>query len=104
MITSIQTNMTVADYCLAMDRHEITVNKEYQRSDKVWPDSARSYLIESILLGYPLPKFYLNSITDVKHRKTSKEIVDGQQRSRAIHDFYNDQFKLSTRVCTHIGY
>jgi hypothetical protein len=31
------TGFTVADYCRAMERREIIVNKEYQRSDKVWP-------------------------------------------------------------------
>lgn len=100
MINSQSTNMSVADYCAAMDRNEIVVNKEYQRSDKVWPDPARSYLIESILLGYPIPKFYLYFITDVKNRKTIKEIVDGQQRSRAIYDFFHDEFRISNTVET----
>lgn len=100
MINSQPTNMSVADYCAAMDRNEIMVNNEYQRSDRVWPDSARSYLIESVLLGYPIAKFYLHFITDVKARKTIKEIVDGQQRSRAIYDFYNDRFKLSNSLDT----
>jgi hypothetical protein len=92
--------MSIADYCAAMDRHEIVVNRDYQRSDQVWPDSARSYLIESILLGYPIPKFYLHFIADVKNRKTIKEIVDGQQRSRAIHDYYHNKFAISNTVDT----
>ncbi len=89
------TSFTVADYCAAMDRGEIIVNHEYQRSDQVWPQVARSYLIETILKGFPVPKLYLYQRTDVKSRKTRKEIVDGQQRSVAIHDFYNDDFRLS---------
>jgi hypothetical protein len=88
------THMTVADYCQAMDRGEIIVNPEYQRSDKVWPPVARSYLIETIILGFPVPKLSLHQNTDLKSRKTVKEIVDGQQRSRAIHDFYKDGFGL----------
>lgn len=87
--------MTVADYCDAMNRNEIIVNKNYQRSDQVWPDIARSFLIESILLGFPLPKIYLLSITDLKSKKTIKEIVDGQQRSNAIRDYFNDGYRLS---------
>lgn len=92
---SISTNFTVADYCNAMDRGEIIVNKDYQRSDQVWPPAARSYLIETILKGFPIPKLYLHQVTDVKSKKTRKEIVDGQQRSVAIHDFLNDQLRLS---------
>jgi hypothetical protein len=92
---TVSTNMTVADYCDALKRRDITVNRDYQRSDQVWPDSAKTYLIETIILGYPLPKIYLYQITDIKSRKTVKEIVDGQQRSLAILDFFNDKFALS---------
>lgn len=88
-------HFTVADYCKGMTQNEIVVNRDYQRSDEVWPQAARSYLIETILKGFPIPKLYLYQITDVKSRETHKEIVDGQQRSAAILDFYNDKFRVS---------
>lgn len=91
----VPTSFTVADYCAAMERREIIVNKEYQRSDKVWPNVARSYLIETILKGFPIPKLYLYQVTDLKSRQTYKEIVDGQQRSIAILDFYKDAIRIS---------
>ena len=94
----IPSTYTVADYCAAMERQEIIVNRQYQRSDKVWPPPAKSFLIESILLGYSIPKLSLYQVTDVKTRKTRKEIVDGQQRSQTIFDFYNDQFRLSKTI------
>lgn len=81
-----------------MDRFEIVVNHDYQRSSKVWPPQARSFLIETILLGLPMPKLSLYQNTDVKTRKTIKEIVDGQQRSMAIYDFYHDKFSLSRKA------
>lgn len=90
----------VADYCNALARGEIRVNRQYQRSEKVWPDAARSYLIETILLGYPLPKFYLHQITDLRSRQTVKEIVDGQQRSMAILDYFQNGFRLSRTIET----
>ena len=92
------TNYTVADYCQAMINREIIVNRNYQRSDKVWPPAAKSFLIEAILRNYPIPKLSLFQKTDLKSRKTYKEIVDGQQRSQAILGFYNDGFRLS-RSC-----
>ncbi len=94
----ISTNFTVADYCKSMERNEIVVNREYQRSDQVWPQVARSYLIETILKGFPIPKLYLYQVTDLRSRETKKEIVDGQQRSVAILDFFNDEFKLSKKA------
>lgn len=90
----VPTNYTVADYCKLMRRKEIVVNRDYQRSDRVWPPAARSFLIETILLGYPIPKLSLYQVTDVRSRATYKEIVDGQQRSQAIMDFYSDRLPL----------
>jgi hypothetical protein len=94
----VESQFTVADYCAAFERNEIRVNTEYQRSNKVWPDAARSFLIETILLGYPIPKLFLHQITDVRSRRAYKEIVDGQQRTKAIIDFFSDQLRLSTRT------
>jgi hypothetical protein len=90
--------MTIADYCAAMERREIVTNNEYQRSDQVWPPVARSFLIETILQGYPIPKIFLFQRIDLKSKKTIKEIVDGQQRSKAIFDFFTNNLRLSRRT------
>jgi hypothetical protein len=73
----------------------ITVNRDYQRTSKVWPPAARSYLMDTILLGYPIPKLSLYQKTDLRTRRTVKEIVDGQQRSQAILDFFTDKFRIT---------
>jgi hypothetical protein len=96
----VATTMTIADYCDAMKRQDIIVNPTYQRSDKVWPAMARSYLLETILTGYPVPKLSHYQRTDLASRKTFKEIVDGQQRSVAIFDFFNDDLRLSKKLET----
>lgn len=80
------------------ERREVSVNRQYQRSDQVWPRTAQSFLIETILTGYPVPKFFLHQKTDPRTRKTRKEIVDGQQRTRAIVDYWNDVYRLSRNV------
>jgi hypothetical protein len=86
---------TIAEYCQQMRDKTIVVNHDYQRSDQVWPPAARSYLIETILLGFPIPKLSLYQTTDLKTKKTRKEIVDGQQRSQAISDFLEGTFRLT---------
>ncbi|HVO71966.1 MAG TPA: DUF262 domain-containing protein, partial [Aggregatilineaceae bacterium] len=91
----IPSNFTVAEYCEQMLGGKIIVNRDYQRSPKVWPPAARSYLIESILLGFPIPKLSLYQRTDLRSRTTLKEIVDGQQRSTAILAFFEDELRLS---------
>jgi hypothetical protein len=86
---------TVAEYCEQMRNGGIVVNHDYQRTDKVWPPAARSYLVDTILLGYPMPKLALHQTTDLKTKRTKKEIVDGQQRSQAIFDFLEDKYRIS---------
>lgn len=98
VVQTVPSPMTIADYCAAMQRHEIITNKEYQRSDLVWPPAARSFLIETILQGYPIPKIFLFQRTDLKSKKTFKEIVDGQQRSKAIFDFFANELRLSKQA------
>lgn len=90
--------MTIADYCSAFARREILINKRYQRSPDVWPLPARSYLIETILKGFPIPKLALHQVTDLKSKKTLKHVVDGQQRSSVILAFYNNELKLSSSL------
>ena len=73
----------------------IIVNHEYQRSEKVWPPAARSYLIETLLLGFPIPKLSLYQTTDLKTKRTTKEIVDGQQRSQAVFEFLEGKLRIT---------
>ena len=87
--------LTVADYCNAVNRGEVRVDRKYQRSASVWPERAQSYLIETILRGFPMPKLALHQQTDLKSRKSLKYVVDGQQRTGAIVDFFGETLTLS---------
>jgi hypothetical protein len=78
-----------------MQAGSIVVNREYQRSSTVWPPAARSYLIDTILSGFPMPKISLYQKTDLQSRKTIKEIVDGQQRSQTIFEFFKDKLRIT---------
>jgi len=89
------TGYTIAEYCDQMNKKSIIVNHDYQRSPNIWPVAARSYLIDTILLGYPIPKIALFQMTDIDTRKTVKEIVDGQQRSMAIQAFFSNRFRIT---------
>src|ERR1700722_10542998 len=92
----VPTHMTVANYCAGLEDGSIKINREYQRSDRVWPDAAQSFLIETILLGYPVPKLALYQETDRISRKTVNEIVDGQQRTVAIRSFFDNVLRLKS--------
>lgn len=66
-----------------LENDEIELKPDYQRASDVWDETKKSRLIESILLGLPLPSFYFSE--DVVSQKLS--IVDGLQRICAIRDF-----------------
>ena len=92
--------MSVADYCERLIDERITVNRDYQREDKIWSPYIRSYFIESILLEYPIPKLFLYVTYDLGTRQSKKEIVDGQQRSQALRMFYENRAIISNKVGT----
>jgi hypothetical protein len=96
-MNTVSSNFTVADFCAGIERNEIRINRNYQRSDKVWPPAAKAALIETILLGYPIPKLFLHQVTDLRGKSTVKDIVDGQQRSEAILEFFQGKLSLSKR-------
>lgn len=61
----------------------------FQRID-VWDKKHKSELIESILMGIPIPLIYLFEDED-----GIRQIVDGKQRITALKEFMNNRFTLS---------
>ena len=58
----------------------------------VWERSRKSALIESLILGYPVPQLFAKRV----ERDTEKYyILDGKQRISAIVGFINDDYRLT---------
>ncbi|MFP2906479.1 DUF262 domain-containing protein [Pyxidicoccus sp. 3LFB2] len=74
----------------------LVIRPPFQRRP-VWNDEEKSFLIDSILRGYPVPEIYVYSITtgpgEDKHA-----VVDGQQRLRACLEYMADGFPVSFDV------
>lgn len=66
-----------------LENDEIDLQPDFQRVTDVWDNVKKSRLIESILLGLPLPSFYFSE--DPVSQKLS--IIDGLQRICSIRDF-----------------
>lgn len=73
---------------LCLKRKELIIDPDFQRHD-VWTSKQKSELIESILMGIPIPLMYL-----FEDRNGKKQVVDGRQRIGAILDFLDNKFKL----------
>jgi hypothetical protein len=76
------------------DRYEIP---DWQR-EKVWDLSRKQLLIDSILRGWKLPKFYF-----VKNSDQGYDVVDGQQRLTAIFEFLGGELSLSPESADQFG-
>ena len=72
----------------------IDLNPKFQRRN-AWNDDKRSKLIESIIMGYPVPEIVL---AENPSKKRSFVVIDGKQRLLTIAGFIdNDKFKYWDR-------
>ena len=86
-------------------RKKIDMNPPYQRRGRLWSDTDKAYLIDSIINGYDIPKLYIADFTwgnsELNLKKLPYAIIDGKQRFEAIFDFFNLFLKHSfTSKCT----
>lgn len=84
-------SMLVQDLVNAHDRGELDLAPWYQRRS-VWTSAHKAYLVNSIFCEMPVPTIYLRHRLDLENEITVKEVVDGQQRCRAIIEFKNNGF------------
>lgn len=84
------------------DRKELELQPKFQRRS-VWSDKARSYLMDSVVRGKPIPKIFIRQDINPKTKKTIREVVDGQQRLRTIFSFLQDGFKISKTHSSEYG-
>lgn len=69
-------------------REQLILDVDFQRR-KVWEPRQKSELIESILMGLPLPIFYFKQQTNSDY-----VVVDGKQRLSTLFDYLNNEFAL----------
>jgi hypothetical protein len=75
---------------VCMKKNQIDTNPDFQRPP-VWGRSQKQLLIDTILRGYDIPKLYWRKIGSNPDRY---DVVDGQQRLRAIFEFHAGEFAL----------
>lgn len=80
------------------ERNNIDFHPSYQRKGKIWSENDKSYLIDSILNGFDIPKIYIADFTffnsELNEKRKPYAVVDGKQRFEAMFDFYDDKFTL----------
>lgn len=81
------------------ERDQLDLSPPYQRSSGVWSNSDKAFLIDSIINGYDIPKFYVADFSYVSSALNLKgkpyAVIDGRQRFEAIFDFLDNRVRLN---------
>jgi len=84
---------SISDFYSWFKEKQLILNPKFQRR-AVWTAQSKSNLVNTILLGLPLPVFFIRNKMDSDTNKVIREVVDGQQRLRAIFDFIDNGFPV----------
>ena len=73
----------------------LRLSPRYQRNP-IWSIGQKCFLIDSLISGCPIPQVFLNIVNEGAgaQRKTYYDVVDGQQRLRAILVYMLDEYSL----------
>lgn len=86
--------VTISDLVQWNEKGELELSPKYQRNN-VWNEKAKSYLIDTIVRGLPIPPIFMRQLVDVNTKTTNREVIDGQQRVRAILEYVvNEGFSI----------
>jgi hypothetical protein len=72
----------------------LTLTPKFQRRN-VWKPAARSYLIDSMLRGFPVPPIHVRMLGRGAGSQVTREVIDGQQRLRSVFDYIKGKYRLS---------
>lgn len=80
-------------------RSDIDFSPPYQRKGRLWSDTDKAYLIDSMLNGFDVPKLYMADFTfgdsPLNAKRLPYAIVDGKQRLEAVLDFFTGKIALN---------
>lgn len=86
------THRTISWLKQTHDAGNLELMPPFQRKP-VWTDTQKSYLIDTILHGYPIPELYMQQEVDDRG-KEKHIVVDGQQRVRACLEFIEGKIEM----------
>jgi hypothetical protein len=85
---------SINDFVEWDSQKQLVLNPIFQRR-AVWSEKAKSYLVDTILRGKPIPKVFIRQKLNVTTKTSLREVVDGQQRLRTILSYVKDGFALA---------
>ena len=85
------------DFVAWKNNGQLSISPRFQRR-KVWSRAAKSFLIDTLILGFPVPPIYIRIVKKKGSKVPVREIIDGQQRITSIIEYIEGDFALSTNL------
>lgn len=109
----VKTLYKVSDFLSWQRNNTLILSPSFQRRP-VWKPSAKSYLMDTVVKGLPIPIIFIRERVDIQTLEPQREVVDGQQRLRTLFSFidssllrdynpYFDDFVVSRSHNSEIG-
>ncbi len=92
-ISPTPTTHVVLDLLAWHESGALELSPKFQRRP-VWKPASKGYFIDSLLRGYPVPPLHIR-LGLSRTNLATREIIDGQQRLRAVFDFIGGKYRLS---------
>lgn len=83
-----KTVFKVGDFVSWAQAGQLDLRPHFQRR-AVWKSGAKSYLLDTVIRGLPIPIVFLRDRLALQTITTAREVVDGQQRLRTLLSFIN---------------
>ncbi|WP_170373122.1 DUF262 domain-containing protein [Ruegeria arenilitoris] len=96
-MASVPQTYTISDFIEWYGKKQLMLDPDFQRGS-VWSPAAKVFLIDTILNDLPLPQIYFRTKVDPVQQTTVREVVDGQQRLRAILEFAAGRLQLTSKA------
>lgn len=81
------TDFKVSDFLSWQKAGSLELSPSFQRRP-VWSKGAKSFLIDTVVRGFPMPVIFLRSVpSDSVRFEPMRQVVDGQQRIRTLISF-----------------
>lgn len=88
----------VSDFLSWQRTNALALSPSFQRRS-VWPRAAKSFLIDTVVRGLPMPIIILREQTNLETLEPLREVVDGQQRLRTMISFIEPELLKDFGEC-----
>ena len=88
---------TTLDFLSWRETSGLSLTPKFQRRE-VWKTPGKSFFMDSILRGIPIPPILIRLGMSEDKKRAVREVIDGQQRLRALLDYIDDKYALTRSV------